>query len=360
MPDAQVLEQPVTSAQEVTLVDCDIHPQPTSYDDLSGRLATRWQRHLERFGSRTPFLANYPRAVHHGLRGDIEEVNLTTARRQLLDAYGIDYGVLNYMYTYDREVPAFAADGARAINDWMVEEWMEPEPRLLGSIAVPFEYPELAVREIERRAAEPWWAQVLIPSEALEPLGSRKYWPIYEAATAHGLPIGMHFFGYDLHHGTGWPSYYFEEHTFQGALATRRQLLSMICEGLFEAVPEIRLALIEGGVAWVIALRWELDSAWELLREETSLTRRPSEYIDEHVWFSTQPIEEPGDPKQYLQMIEQGRLGNRLMFATDYPHWDFDSPTQALPRTLPPELRRQIMAGNACAMYELPRRRNGR
>ena len=39
------------------------------------------------------------------------------------------------------------------------------------------------------------------------------------------------------------------------------------------------------------------------------------------------------------------------MFATDYPHWDFDSPAQALPRALGEELRRKILAANACRLY---------
>jgi predicted TIM-barrel fold metal-dependent hydrolase len=42
------------------------------------------------------------------------------------------------------------------------------------------------------------------------------------------------------------------------------------------------------------------------------------------------------------------------MFATDYPHWDFDSPSQALPRQLGDELRSKILARNACTLYGLP------
>ena len=48
-------------------------------------------------------------------------------------------------------------------------------------------------------------------------------------------------------------------------------------------------------------------------------------------------------------------MGDHIMFATDYPHWDFDSPQQALPRTLSAELRAVILAGNACRFYDLPR-----
>ena len=39
------------------------------------------------------------------------------------------------------------------------------------------------------------------------------------------------------------------------------------------------------------------------------------------------------------------------MFATDYPHWDFDAPDRALPSFLKSELRRKILAENARELY---------
>ena len=41
------------------------------------------------------------------------------------------------------------------------------------------------------------------------------------------------------------------------------------------------------------------------------------------------------------------------MFATDYPHWDFDSPDHAFPIKLPAEAERRILAENARAFYRL-------
>ena len=86
-------------------------------------------------------------------------------------------------------------------------------------------------------------------------------------------------------------------------------------------------------------------------------TRPPSEYIDEHVWFTTQPIEEPEDPQHLVYAIEQAHLRDKLLFATDYPHWDFDSPTQALPRVIDKELRRKILCENAADLYGFARER---
>ena len=105
-----------------------------------------------------------------------------------------------------------------------------------------------------------------MPGVALEALGSRRYWPIYEAATDRGLPVCIHNAGYEPHLASGWPSYYLEEHVAY-ALLMESQLLNMVCEGVFEAIPGLRLVLTEGGVSWVASLRWALDEAFALLAE---------------------------------------------------------------------------------------------
>jgi predicted TIM-barrel fold metal-dependent hydrolase len=363
MTELQIQEQTGDGQpRALTLVDCDIHPMLT-YPDMLRRISPRWREHLERFGRRTPIITEfYPRASNGGFRldswpespGGFPGSDLELLRTQLLDEYGVDYGILNSLGLLScHEVPELAAELARVLNDWMWE-WMEAEPRLLGAIVVPYEYPELAVQELERCAVDKRWVQVILPDSAEDPLGSRKYRPIYEAAVAHRLPVALHTAGYWPHLDTGWPSYYLEEHV-ANSMRMQSQLTNLVCEGIFEELPELKIVLTESGVAWSASLGWALDSAWELLRDDVPpLDRKPSEIIREHVWFTTQPIEEPDDPAEFAQTLEHAALADRLLFATDYPHWDFDSPTQALPRSLPDEVRDKILAGNAAKLYGLP------
>ena len=42
---------------------------------------------------------------------------------------------------------------------------------------------------------------------------------------------------------------------------------------------------------------------------------------------------------------------DRLLFATDYPHWDYDDPTQVLPMPLPEQQRRDFFFNNAMKLY---------
>jgi len=80
--------------------------------------------------------------------------------------------------------------------------------------------------------------------------------------------------------------------------------------------------------------------------------RPPSEYMREHFWFATQPMEEPENPQDILQVFEW--IGwDRIMFSTDYPHWDFDDPRQAIRVRLTDEQREKIFRANAKALYRL-------
>jgi predicted TIM-barrel fold metal-dependent hydrolase len=96
-----------------------------------------------------------------------------------------------------------------------------------------------------------------------------------------------------------------------------------------------------------------MDKHWARLRAETPhLKRPPSEYVREHVWFTTQPIEEPEIPEHLLDII--GWIGwDRLMFSTDYPHWDFDDPRQAFKARLTEPQKAMVFRDNAKAFYGL-------
>ena len=104
--------------------------------------------------------------------------------------------------------------------------------------------------------------------------------------------------------------------------------MSLVVEGVFAALPgACRSCCVEGGIAWAGPLMWSMDAAWSAMRDDVPhLDRRPSELFREHFWFTTQPIEEPDDPEQLVQALESAGMTDRIMFATDYPHWDFDAP----------------------------------
>jgi predicted TIM-barrel fold metal-dependent hydrolase len=363
---ATTIARATTQARaRAAIVDTDIHNTVPSEAALLPYLPKEWRAYCGRFGYRNyRYTGSYfPRVSPAAARTDAwppsgtpPGSDLPFLQKQLLDAWGIEYGILNPIV--DENCPtqlnvAYGAALASAINDWQIAEWLEPEPRLRASMVVPSEDGELAAAEIERRAGDPRFVQVVLLARTTEPLGRRKYWKMYEAAQRHQLPVGIHFGGLGGHAitGSGWPYFYLEDHvgmpqTFQA------HVTSLVFEGVFERFPDLKVVIIEGGLAWLPPLMWRMDRAWERMRDEVPHVRRPpSEYVREHVWLTTQPMEEPPNKKHFLQLLSQLAMNDKVMFATDYPHWDFDAPDSAFPVRLPLDLEQKIMAGNAKSLY---------
>ena len=346
-----------------TIIDCDIHNAMPNDHTLFKYLPSRWRYHYETIGPRVHWGGNYPRAVPNAARLDSWPPSglppggdLDFLRSQLLDNWNIEIGILNCLYNVGGEINLdFAAALAQAINDWQISEWLEPEPRLRASLLVPYEDGELAAAEISRVGGYDRFAQILLLARTRDPLGHRRYWKMYEAAAQYELPIGIHFGGAGGGPltGAGFPSYYIEDH---GGMpqAFYAQVVSLVTSGVFEIFPALKVVLIEGGFGWLPPLMWRLDATWLQFKDEAPLLRRlPSEYIRNHFWITTQPMEEPSQRHFFPQLLEQLAMDDRLMFATDYPHWDFDAPFRAFPVKLAQPLERKIMAENARLLYRL-------
>lgn len=361
---AMTLPRPTTRKRtQHAVIDGDIHNALPSETTLLKYLPERWRRHHETFGMRSHSGSHYPRANQNAARTDSWPPSglppggdLDFMREQLLDYWDIEYGVLNPLVGAGAQTNVeYAAALSTAVNLWQIAEWTEPEPRLRASVVVPYEDGELAAAEIDRWGGNANFVQVLLIIRTAEPLGRRKYWRMYEAAVRNNLPIGIHFGGAGGGPitGVGFPSYYIEDHCGMMS-AFQDQVASLALSGVFDTFPELKIVLIEGGFGWLAPLMWRLDRAYARLKDEVPhLKRLPSEYIRSNIWFTTQPMEEPPNSRDFRVLLDQLQMDDKIMFATDYPHWDFDAPDQALPIRLETELEWKIMAGNARALYGL-------
>jgi len=355
--------QPGASVR-AAIADCDIHPRVGSFKALDPWLSKAWRDHLATFGMthRQQFEKGpaYPKAQPMACRrdawppGGTPGSDLGFMARQHLDPNNVALGILNPLTPSGQgaQNPDLSAAFTHAVNEWQVANWTSRDRRLKASMVVPYEDAPAAAREIEARAGDANFAQVLLLSRTAEPLGQRRYWPIYEAAAAAGLPVGIHAFGYGGWPITagGWPSYYLEEMVGH-AQCCQAVLTSLVLEGVFERFPTLKVVLVEAGFAWAPALAWRLDRQWEKLRQELPrVKRRPSEYIRSQVWFTTQPMEEP-EPRTHLLDTIEWMGWDRLLFATDYPHWDFDDPETALPLRLTDAQRSAVFRENARTVY---------
>jgi predicted TIM-barrel fold metal-dependent hydrolase len=280
--------------------------------------------------------------------------DLGLMREQLLDRYNVQYAILTGLsYPTEFKVqPDFATAYARGYNNWLIREWLRKDKRLLGSMHVAAQDPQTAAAEIDRIGSHPQIVQVMLPAISHDTLGREFYHPVYEAAVRNNLTVGFHQ-GATTETAVGLPPYYIEWRTavYQ---AWQCQLISLVVGGVFEKFPTLRVVMIESSWTWLPALMWRLDQSYRALRREVPWVKRlPSEYIREQVKFTTQPMEHVDNPQHMLQMFEMVGNDEFLMFSSDYPHWDTDTPEHALPSSFSAELKQKILYGNAAKFYQL-------
>ena len=94
------------------------------------------------------------------------------------------------------------------------------------------------IREIEKRADDWRFCQIQLGSKTSEPIGRRRYWPIFEAAMKHGFSIGLHVGGTQSSAPSpgGWPQFYIEDHQML-THSMMNQATSLILEGVFDRYP---------------------------------------------------------------------------------------------------------------------------
>jgi predicted TIM-barrel fold metal-dependent hydrolase len=363
--------------QEIRLVDCDVHPTfRQGVEDLAAFLSESWKARFGLTGiggatqgrswsltlPHTPFYRPMPGGLRRDAvppSGGRPASDPAYATAHHLDANGVDRALLlghDVLMLGAFVHPDYASAYASAYNDWLEATWLDHDARYRGTIAVASQDPQRAAEEIRRCAARSdRWAGVLL-SLGRSMMGDLLYHPIYEAAVECGLVVCVHLAGTE---GTfqsapalagGIPATYFES---KSTVTTVYQanLASLVIRGAFERFPDLRVAFIECGIGWVPDLLWRMDANWRALRDEAPWLRRPpSEYVYESVRFGSQPFVEPPSQQQLRAFCEMLRVDDTLIFASDYPHYDFDDPKRTLAQ-FPREARRAVAAENALTFF---------
>ncbi len=365
-------EKKENHSKQYNLIDCDVHHILPNFDTLMDYIEPGLKRRIElatnaRSEARNAF--QMPRRAYFNptstARVDTMDSDGTNhasipqrVKEDLLDRYDITYAILmgNDLTTISgMPDPDLAAGITRAYNDWTNEHWIQYDSRFKHSIWVTPQDPIQAAAEIERWGDDPNVVQVGIAMMDVL-AGKRHYWPIYEAAAKYNLPVGFHVGAESAGNNgsqlaVGAPTHYIELQT--GVISIGIQnTISLVCEGVFAKFPNLKVALLEYGWTWLPGLMWRLDREWHSFRQEVPwVTKLPSDYIKDHIRVGSQPLEAPS--KEYLhQTLEMMSAEKMMLFATDYPHWDFDDPNYVM-RHLPEHMRKPIAYENARELYGL-------
>ena len=342
-------------------IDCDIHPAVPNARALLPYMDEYWREHMLRRGlERENFdLMAFPVNAPINARPDWKLAkgppgsSLSDMQAHVLDPMQTGIAICNVLHGAQAMMSEdLSAALCRGVNNWIAAEWLDRDPRLRASILVPQHSGELAAEEIERMAGDRRFVQVMMLSMAELPLGRRQTWPIYRAAEKHGLPIGIHA-GSSFRHppsAGGWGSTLLEDYVsyaegFAGALN------SLLAEGVFQKFPDLMVVLMESGVTWLPASMWRINKTWRGVRSEVPwLNKLPGDIIRARVRLTMQPLDTPPDEAGLTAVLEQLGSEDMLLFASDYPHWQYDGDA-AVPAGIPQGMLRKMMIDNALATY---------
>lgn len=364
--------------EALTIVDADSHLKP-SPDDLlpymdehdAARAMIQKAGHVEsEIFTQTRASAGFPNDSTTATPKGVDSINADgytpVGKGRFMDEFGIDHAVLSpaggtgggalATINHDPTAVSYAA----AYNDWVLDTWLDEDDRFNATVLVANQIPERAAEEIDDRAGEPGIVAVQLPAAGLvPPAGHRSYRPIYDAASAHGLPVVMH--THDVQAASTfpvqrqWAETFTESHAFTFPAEAMWHLISLVCNGIPERYPEVSFVFQEPGFEWVPWMMWRLDdhhlqNSFDL----PMLSRPPSEYILDQFYFTTQPLGHTKNPQHMGWTMEMAGGARTLLFSTDHPHPDFDPPSevfQPAARYLDQNDVRGIMGGTAARVF---------
>jgi predicted TIM-barrel fold metal-dependent hydrolase len=277
--------------------------------------------------------------------------------RKAMDCMALDYQIFfpsALLFLGMHPVREMEVELSTAYNRWIVEHVLPHEPRMKAMLYLPFNTPEAAEAMVRRFLGAPGVVGFLVTSTRNQPVHANEYMRLYAMLEEAGMPIGFH-----AHHN--WHNEYTRQlnrflsmHAISFVLSNLVHLTNWIINGIPERFPRLKAIWIESGLAWVPFLMQRLDHEYLMRVSEAPLLKRlPSEYIRES-FFTMQPMETT-NLKLLEGTFEAIHADTQLLYASDWPHWDFDVPARLFDLPfLDERAKRNILGYNAARVFNLP------
>jgi predicted TIM-barrel fold metal-dependent hydrolase len=294
-----------------------------------------------------------------GLKEKLPETDLPreiVQARRCIDAIGLDYQVLfpnAMLFLGMHPVPEMEIHLATAYNRWLVERVLPEDSRIKAMLYLPFNSPDEAEATVRRFLGKPGVAGFLVTSSRHKPVHSNEYMRLYAMLEEAGQVLGFH-----TH--LNWQDEYTKQlnrfismHAISFVLCNLVHLTNWVINGLPERFPKLNVMWIESGVAWLGFVMQRLDHEYMMRTSEAPLLKKlPSEYIRD-MYFTSQPMERT-NMKLLEATMDAMKADTQLLYASDWPHWDFDLPSTVwdLP-FLDETAKRNILGYNAARIFNL-------
>jgi uncharacterized protein len=362
--------------QDYFVVDIDAHVTETAFwSEVTDRIDNDVIRHMakafqERPGS-PPGLLNVQagmnlqdvsgRILHQAQIGeatpsDTEAHRQSILSRRAMDSMGIDYTVVfpTPMLTLGMH-PLAEVEAAlgSAFNRWLIERVLPNDDRLAGLMYLPFNDPAACCKVVEETLGKKGVIGYTVTSTRYKPVHHNDYMRLYRMLEEAEMPLAFHAGFHWGDESMKQTNRFITMHSISFAYFNQIHCANWIINGLPERFPKLKVIWVESGLAWVPFMMQRLDAEYLMRTSEAPLlTRKPSDYMRE-MYYTSQPLE-----RSNLALTEATMTAlnaeTQLLFASDWPHWDFDLPSSIT--TLPfltEEAKRNILGLNAARLFKL-------
>lgn len=310
-------------------------PTQVGNQDMAGRI-TRYVRRSEEVTD-----SNIPR--------DVQLVH------RYMDQLGINYTVLFPTPMLNLGLhpqPEVEVALARAYARWMTECVLPHSDRIWAMLYIPFNDPEESLKFVQEFAGKRNVVGFMVTSVRHVPVHHNRYMPVYAALSEAGLPLAFHA-AYDWTYGaTTQLNKFISVHALSFPFYNMVHITNFVINGILERFPSLKVTWVEGGLAYIPYLMQRLDNEYMMRSSEAPLLKAlPSDYMRRMYW-SSQPMELTGNTRILEETFNLIDAKHRLLYASDYPHWDFDTPSTVydLP-FLDEESKRRILGQNAAELF---------
>ena len=317
-----------------------IVPGQVGYQDMGGRVT------------------RYPlRMTEKTEPGRLRDVQLG---ERWMDAMGVDYsclfptGMLNVGLHPQKEMEV---ELCWAYNRWLTEVVLpENHGRFYTQLALPLSDAEASLRQVETFGGRKGVTGFMVTTVRTLPVHDNSLMKVYRAIEERGLSLAFH-------SGPNWGEPVFKGlnrfisvHALGFSFYNILHCTNWVINGMGERFPKLPVIWIESGLAWIPFLMQRLDHEYMMRPSEAPLLKKkPSDYMRD-MFYSTQPMEIQ-DMEALETTFRMMNAETQLMYASDYPHWDFDLPSTIydLP-FLSEKAKHNILGGTAARLFKLPPR----
>jgi uncharacterized protein len=316
---------------------------------LNGDLGLRYQS----VGGRIPHQADQ--------REKVEEVDVhrdVVLTRRAMNSLGVDYMVVfptPMLFLGMHPQPEMEVLLSRAYTKWMIDKILKADDRIKTLLYLPFNTPSECERMVKEFADAPGIIGFCVASVRNKAVHHNDYMRLYSMIQETGKPIAFHAAYNWNDQSLSQINRFLGVHALGFVWCNMIHLTNWILNGMPERFPKLKSIWVESGLAWIPFMMQRLDDQYLMRQSEApQLKRLPSEYMRENCFYTTQPMEMHN--KKALEFtLDMIKAETQLMFASDWPHYDFDLPSEIIDLPfLSEQAKRNILGLNAARVFGLP------